>query len=477
MQGAASNFKPENPFIAVNSQGVATNEPENPFIAVSSQGAATNEPENPFIAVSSQGAANLVSKQIPENPFIAVSAAALKPATVSTKDAVQPIPFSYSNNTTKNCKDENINKKQLKIKKDSMGITKTIEKIKKDCIAFTKTHEKIKKDCIAITKSNEKIKKDSIGITKINEKIKKDSIGITKTHEKNIKSKKEKIVKDSIRITKANEKIIKSKQEKIKKDSIGITKTYEKNTKSKKCFKKSKMKNKSMIKISRKVIQKKLKNKKISKKANVKIQKNPINIMFPKNQTYHEIDTKIRKKIKTKRDKVRELIISEPIDNIDKIDLTLEGVLENIMSKNGPHLWEKQLLEIVNQYDDKNNRARICAYRKAIVILQDRLHKRDDPHMIRVIIKKILRSYKKRLEVALGTLTSTPASSDDEDADNETANCFNLLSNRPPADYEVLRKADETHSVDTTENQKKMKKPTKKPTWKTRHHIIILKEK
>ena len=83
----------------------------------------------------------------------------------------------------------------------------------------------------------------------------------------------------------------------------------------------------------------------------------------------------------------------------------------------------------------------------------------------------------KRLEVALDTLTSTPPSSDDEDADNETANCFNLLSNRPPADYEVLRKVDETHSVDTTENQKKMKKPTKTPTWKTRHHIIILKEK
>ena len=50
-----------------------------------------------------------------------------------------------------------------------------------------------------------------------------------------------------------------------------------------------------MIKISRKVIQKKLKNTKISKKANVKIQKNPINIMFPKSQIYHKIDTKIRK--------------------------------------------------------------------------------------------------------------------------------------------------------------------------------------
>ena len=90
-------------------------------------------------------------------------------------------------------------------------------------------------------------------------------------------------------------------------------------------------------------------------------------------------------------------------------------------------------------------------------MLQYRLHKRDDPHVIRVIIKKILSSYKKRLDVACDTLTSTPPSSDDEDADNETANCFHLLSNRPPAVYEVLRKVNETHLVDTTKNTPKNK--------------------
>ena len=188
--------------------------------------------------------------------------------------------------------------------------------------------------------------------------------------------------------------------------------------------------------------------------------------MCAKNQKYCKLNTEKRIKSRVKRGKVLKLTLSETnrkmtqpkITNIDDTVLTKEGVREDIMSQNEPHLWEKQVLENFNQYDDKNNRARICAYRKAIVILQDRLHKRDDPHMIRVIIKKILRSYKKRLEVALDTLTSTPPSSDDEDADNETANCFNLLSNRPPADYEVLRKADETHSVDTTENHKKNEK-------------------
>ena len=180
--------------------------------------------------------------------------------------------------------------------------------------------------------------------------------------------------------------------------------------------------------------------------------------MFSKNQINYKINTKIRKKLKTNRDKAEKIIISKSIDTIDNTVLTVEGVLEDIMSQNGPHLWEKHLLEIVNQYDDKNNRDRICAYRKAMVQLQDRLRNGDDTHKIKTILNKILISYKKRLEVALDTLTSTPPSSDDEDADNESTNCFNLLSNRPPAVYEVVRKVDETHSVDTTENNPKNKK-------------------
>ena len=282
-------------------------------------------------------------------------------------------------------------------------------------------------------KNHEKIKKDSIGITKINEKIKKDSIRITKTNEK------------------------------IKKHSFGITKTHKKIIKSKKYVKKSKKKSKSMTIISRNKIQKNQKTIKITRKNNIKIQKNQKNTISAKNQKHFK-----RKKSIGKKGKVLKSTFLEPninmtqpeITNIDHTVLTIEGVLEDIMSQTDPHLWEKQLLEIVNQYDDKNNRARICAYRRAIVILQNRLEKRDEPHMIRVIIKKTLRSYKKRLEKALDTLTSTPPSSDDEDADYETANCFNLLPDRPPTDYEVLRKVDETHSVETTKQIEKVDQNT-----------------
>ena len=135
-QGVVKQPTPENSSKPVSMQGAASNFiPENPFIAVSSQGAASYfKPENPFTAVSMQGAAYLFPKPNPENPFTAVStqaAAFQKPATVSTKDVVHLSPLSYSNNTTKNFNDENKNKNHLKIKKDSMGITKIQKKIKK----------------------------------------------------------------------------------------------------------------------------------------------------------------------------------------------------------------------------------------------------------------------------------------------------------------------------------------------------------
>ena len=146
------------------------------------------------------------------------------------------------------------------------------------------------------------------------------------------------------------------------------------------------------------------------------------------------------------------------ITNIDNSVLTVEGVLEDIMSQNGPHLWEKQLLEIVNQYDDKNNRDLISVYRKTIKILEARLNKRDDPHMIRLIVDKIRRSYKKRLENALDTLTSTPPSSDDEDADTTNEKCSNIYSKRLPVVNEVIRNVNEVNSVSKTKNCNNIKK-------------------
>ena len=121
-------------------------------------------------------------------------------------------------------------------------------------------------------------------------------------------------------------------------------------------------------------------------------------------------------------------------NKLDNSVQTIEGIIEDIMSKCVPHLWENNISVIITKYDDKNKRKLTCAYRKAIKQLQNRLENRNDPYMIRVIIKKIVKSYKKRLEKALDTLTSTPPSSDDEDVyTNQTTKCVHVVPHRPLA--------------------------------------------
>ena len=90
--------------------------------------------------------------------------------------------------TTENFVNDKKNNNYKKIKKDTIGITKTHEKnIKsKKCIDVKNSIQSLKIN----TKNHEIIKKDSIGITKTQEKIIKDCIAIAKTNEKIIKSKK-----------------------------------------------------------------------------------------------------------------------------------------------------------------------------------------------------------------------------------------------------------------------------------------------
>ena len=136
--------------------------------------------------------------------------------------------------------------------------------------------------------------------------------------------------------------------------------------------------------MSRNKIRKNQKSMKITKNDNITSKKERENTICAKNQKDHKIITKKRIKTKTKSGQIMKFALSKPnrnmtqpeITNIDNNVLNIEGVLEDIMSQHGPHLWEKQLLEIVTQYDDKNHRTRIYTYRKAIVRLQDRLHKK-----------------------------------------------------------------------------------------------------
>ena len=71
---------------------------------------------------------------------------------------------------------------------------------------------------------------------------------------------------------------------------------------------------------------------------------------------------------------------------------TVDGALEEILRASAPHLWEKQLLEIIDQFDDKEDRERIDAYKRTIARLQYRLQTKEDPYAIRWVIATILKS-------------------------------------------------------------------------------------
>ena len=139
---------------------------------------------------------------------------------------------------------------------------------------------------------------------------------------------------------------------------------------------------------------------------------------------------------------------------------SVKGALEEIFAKTNPQSWEKQLLDIVDLYDDKANRERIFAYRRTIAGLQERLQSRVDPQGTRMVLRWTLRSYKKRLQEAQGTLTSTPASSEDEDADESSEDEWeddpNVTPNR--ISEESHGKVDETNTVETKKTFKKITK-------------------
>ena len=66
---------------------------------------------------------------------------------------------------------------------------------------------------------------------------------------------------------------------------------------------------------------------------------------------------------------------------------TIEEVLEEIMCSNGPHLWEKQLLEVIEEYDDKDSRRRVHLYKQTILRIESRLAKKEDPNDVEEFVK------------------------------------------------------------------------------------------
>ena len=79
----------------------------------------------------------------------------------------------------------------------------------------------------------------------------------------------------------------------------------------------------------------------------------------------------------------------------------VDAVLVEMMSRNAPHLWDKWLVEILKQYDDKDNRKSIYLYRKAIARLKNMLEKSEHNRTTGMVLRKTLHSYERMLDEAL----------------------------------------------------------------------------
>ena len=93
----------------------------------------------------------------------------------------------------------------------------------------------------------------------------------------------------------------------------------------------------------------------------------------------------------------------------------IDQLLEEAMRKHGSNLVEKNILHLVHEFNSNDVSGDL---RSRIRILEERLHAREDPPEIRMMLRIILQSKKKMLADQQGSPSGTPASSDDEDDDD-----------------------------------------------------------
>ena len=135
----------------------------------------------------------------------------------------------------------------------------------------------------------------------------------------------------------------------------------------------------------------------------------------------------------------------------------VDAVLEKLMSRSSPHLWENQLLEVLKQFDDSKNRKRIHLYMETIARLINRLESEKNS-WTRNLLRKTLKSYKNRLDEARGIRTSTPSSSDDEDSEEFEEVAEEMFENPSLRAGRLPKVNDTINLVETPKTNIKIKK-------------------
>ena len=96
--------------------------------------------------------------------------------------------------------------------------------------------------------------------------------------------------------------------------------------------------------------------------------------------------------------------------------LVIDSLLEEVLSKNGGNLVERNLISLVREYNSNDISGDL---RSKIRRLKQRLYAGEDPPQVRMMLRIILRSKEKLLEEQQGSRPGTPVSSDDEDEEED----------------------------------------------------------
>ena len=122
--------------------------------------------------------------------------------------------------------------------------------------------------------------------------------------------------------------------------------------------------------------------------------------------------------------------------------MAIDSLLEEVLSKNGQNLLDKNLISLVRQYNCNDISGNL---RRKIRNLLERLNAGEDPPFHLMMLRITLRSKRKQLEKQQGSPPGTPASSDDEYEESDEVDPDDVFSDKD-------EKEDEDNPEDDSSN-------------------------
>jgi len=130
-----------------------------------------------------------------------------------------------------------------------------------------------------------------------------------------------------------------------------------------------------------------------------------------------------------------ESILKKHVGNKHVIGEDVRGILEIVMATIDPKLAEKNVIDVIADYDVTTTRVLIATLRRKIERLRDRIGSANESRVTKWILGLTLASKVKTLEEQQDTLTSTPPSSDDEEDDEDDRDACSIAEDCEDEQY------------------------------------------